>query len=327
VTDNDLFEGAPVLHNGEIAWGGWDGTDWEIYYWDGNSTTQITDNYDRDHFVSIYDSAIAWSSQGDIYYLDGDTVTRVTNDSIYNYFLSLHDGTIAWTGNDFKIYYWDGTSIVQVSEDRVLCSQPSLYDGTIAWQCGGNIYYWDGTAITQVTDEFDFYSSEPSFHYNMIAWQGYDGNDFEIFFAMLELEPVLVSATIDITPNTLNLRSKGKWITCFIELPGESFTVNEIDIESIVLMGADEEETADVPEKSPTIIGDFDLDGVPDLMVKFDRRAVQNAFTEGMAELTVHVSGTLVGGDVKFQGSDKIRIIDNGKGENKSKGKGKGKKR
>lgn len=329
VTDNDMFDGSPFLYDGEIAWGGFDGIDWEVYHWDGNNITQITDDYDRDNFASIYDGTIAWSSQGDIYYLDGNSVTRVTNDSIYNYFLSLYDGTIAWTGNDGKIYFWDGTSVVQVSGDGVFCSQPSLYDSTIAWQCGGNIYYWDGTTITQVTDNFDFYSSEPSFHYDMIAWQGYDGNDFEIFFAMFG--PVLVSATIDITPDTLNLQSRGKWITCFIELPDEYNVeqLKQIDINSIVL-SAGEFEIASVPAKSPTVTGDFDLDGAPDLMVKFDRKAVQDAVTksaEGATELTLTVSGHLANGDYYFQGSDVVRIIDKGKQKDKDNGKGKGKNR
>jgi len=28
-----------------------------------------------------------------------------------------------------------------------------------------------------------------------------------------------LSATVDLDPDTLNLESKGKWITCYIELP------------------------------------------------------------------------------------------------------------
>ncbi|MBU2530855.1 MAG: hypothetical protein KKD35_07440, partial [Elusimicrobia bacterium] len=42
----------------------------------------------------------------------------------------------------------------------------------------------------------------------------------------------LIRAKIDITPNTLNLKSKGNWITAYIELP-QKYNVNDIDIASI----------------------------------------------------------------------------------------------
>ena len=43
-----------------------------------------------------------------------------------------------------------------------------------------------------------------------------------------------LQANINIHPNTLNLKSKGKWITCFIELP-EGSDGNKIDISTIKL--------------------------------------------------------------------------------------------
>jgi hypothetical protein len=66
----------PSLYNGKIAWAGWDGTDNEIYYWDGATTRQITNN-------SVADSEP-----------------------------KLFNGTIAWVqinGANYEIYYWNGT--------------------------------------------------------------------------------------------------------------------------------------------------------------------------------------------------------------------------
>ena len=60
---------------------------------------------------------------------------------------------------------------------------------------------------------------------------------------------------IDFDPNTLNLRSKGRFITVYIELP-EGFDVNQIDIASILLNDS-------VPAlDKPTEIGDYDKDGI-----------------------------------------------------------------
>lgn len=115
-------------------------------------------------------------------------------------------------------------------------------------------------------------------------------------------EPV-IKATVYIDPNVLNLQSKGKWITCYIELP-EGYDVPDIDISTIMLNGQ-------VPaESSPTAIADYDSDGIADLMVKFSRSAVQAIVQSGEVELTV--SGELADG-TKFEGSDTIMGIDPGK--------------
>jgi len=79
--------------------------------------------------------------------------------------------------------------------------------------------------------------------------------------------PPVITATVDIHPQTLNLRSRGKWITAFIELP-EDYNVADINVSSIMLNDT-------IPaELRPLAIGDYDEDGIPDLMVKFDRAEV-----------------------------------------------------
>jgi len=108
-------------------------------------------------------------------------------------------------------------------------------------------------------------------------------------------------STIDIDPDTLTLKSKGKFVTCHIELP-ESYDVADIDISTILLNDA-------VPaEPKPTEIGDYDGDSIPDLMVKFSGAAVQ-AILEAGEEVEMTLSGQLTDGTL-FQGTDTIRVID-----------------
>ena len=113
----------------------------------------------------------------------------------------------------------------------------------------------------------------------------------------------IILATIDFDPDTLNLKSKGKWITCYIELP-ESYDMGDIALSTIKL---NDEVLA---ESRPTEIGDYDNDGLPDLMVKFDMSAVQQILEVGN-EVKITVSGELNEGTA-FEGSDKIRVIDKG---------------
>ena len=44
----------------------------------------------------------------------------------------------------------------------------------------------------------------------------------------------IVIASLRVNPNTLNLKSKGKWITAYIELP-EGYSVENIDLSTVLL--------------------------------------------------------------------------------------------
>ena len=111
----------------------------------------------------------------------------------------------------------------------------------------------------------------------------------------------IIPAMIDFDPDTLNLESRGKFVTVYIELP-PGYDVSQIDISSITLNG-----TVSALVK-PTEIGDYDKDTVPDLMVKFDGAAVQDALTVG-EEVEVTITGEVAG--IGFEGSDIIRVINN----------------
>jgi PKD repeat protein len=117
---------------------------------------------------------------------------------------------------------------------------------------------------------------------------------------------VAIVAIIDIEPDTfnLNLKSKSKWITAYIEFP-EGYNVSDVNISSILLNG-----TIPVDVNAPTAIGDFDNDGVPDLIVKFNRTAVcQLILSKGVmvGNVTLSVSGKLANG-IGFEGCDTIRV-------------------
>jgi len=111
----------------------------------------------------------------------------------------------------------------------------------------------------------------------------------------------IIAATINFCPKTLNLRSKGKWVTVYISLQ-EGYDVNDIVIESILL------EVLFRAESSPTEIADYDDDLFLDLMVKFDRQAVIGLFgLEGNEEITI--TGSLAD-EIEFEGTCSIRVIN-----------------
>ena len=119
-----------------------------------------------------------------------------------------------------------------------------------------------------------------------------------------------VTATIDIDPDTLNLKSEGEGITGYIELT-EEYDINGIDVSTAMLNGT-------VPaELHPTEVGDHDGDSVPDLTVKFSRQTVidyvldhinlEELIEKRGVEITMTLTGTMIDGTL-FQGSDTIKI-------------------
>jgi hypothetical protein len=110
----------------------------------------------------------------------------------------------------------------------------------------------------------------------------------------------LILAKIEINPVTLNLRSRGKWITVYIELP-TGYLASHIDISSILLNN-----TIPVDIRASTTIGDYDGDGIQDLMVKFDRALVSNLLSVG--EATLIITGEIEG--IPFIGIDTITVKD-----------------
>ncbi len=112
-----------------------------------------------------------------------------------------------------------------------------------------------------------------------------------------------VQATVDVKPDTLNIASKSdkNAVTVYIEV--SCYDVNNIDMSTVTLST----EKGSVPAQlSPTEVGDYDSDGIPDRMVKFDRQAVIAIVNVG-EKVKVNIQGKI--GDAVFAGSDEIRVI------------------
>jgi VCBS repeat protein len=151
------------------------------------------------------------------------------------------------------------------------------------------------------------------------TFPGQDGHTYGFYSIARDLvgfeedprSPLVADATItvvscslvmgfDFTPSTLNLRAMGHWVTGYLEPPAP-FTPGDIDIASIRLNG-----TVRVDSTATTAIGDHDNDGIPDLMVRFNRGAVELTVSAGDS-VPVTVKGT-VGGQC-FQGTETIRVL------------------
>jgi len=107
---------------------------------------------------------------------------------------------------------------------------------------------------------------------------------------------LMLAATVDIKPDTLNLNMKGKWITAYVTLP-EGYNVTDIDKSTIVLEGLFGPEWSNIEDGR--------------LMIKFDASSVIGCFyhMDGKREsVELTVPGQLLDG-TQFSGTDRITIM------------------
>lgn len=122
----------------------------------------------------------------------------------------------------------------------------------------------------------------------------------------------VITADVDIDPDTLNLKSNGEFVTVYIELP-EGYNVADIALETVHLEGI---QAITNPTygfvKDPDLM-DHDGDGILERMVKFYRAMVINLLIEHMSphvkqKVTLTVTGNL-NDDTSFRGSDTIKVL------------------
>ncbi|UCF09097.1 MAG: hypothetical protein JSW28_05295 [Thermoplasmata archaeon] len=126
-----------------------------------------------------------------------------------------------------------------------------------------------------------------------------------------------LNAEIDLKPDHLNLKSRGKWVTGYIELPS-GYEPAEIDISTIKLKLILENpfQLPSIPvERQEVVIGDYDNDGISDLMVKFLRIKLgeliySDSFVTKQVQsgaYNIQVSGQLTQG-ISFKGYDNFAL-------------------
>lgn len=111
--------------------------------------------------------------------------------------------------------------------------------------------------------------------------------------------PDTIAADLAITPRTLNLKSRGRWVHGSIELD-PAFAPGDIDLATVLLQDS-------IPaELDRWCIEDADSNGVEELVTAFDRVAFQAIMPQG-EYVPVWITGMV--GDQPFMGTDTIRTI------------------
>jgi hypothetical protein len=114
----------------------------------------------------------------------------------------------------------------------------------------------------------------------------------------------MISAEVDIDPNTLNIKSMGNYITAYITLK-DPYNAKMINTSSIVLKDGGTFVAAALSK--PVGMADSDT-----LMVKFDRATVVN-YLESVKKTATSVEFTITGSlatGKTFEGKDTVNVIN-----------------
>jgi hypothetical protein len=123
---------------------------------------------------------------------------------------------------------------------------------------------------------------------------------------------IKIHATVDFKPDTFNLKSMGNPVITYIEFPA-GYDVTQIDKPESRLSFV----TGWLfwPTTKPTAVGDYDIDGVPDMMLQFDKQNTKLPFKVDPPEycdligtsVTVMVMGAL-NDTTEFYGEDTVLL-------------------
>ncbi len=120
-----------------------------------------------------------------------------------------------------------------------------------------------------------------------------------------------INATVEINPETLDVKSNEDFVTTFIELP-QGYDVQDIRLETIRLedIEAITDPAYGFVRNPKAYLVDRDKDGILERLVKFDRQTLIDYLeTRGISdgEVTLTITGKV--GEQSFEGKDSIRII------------------
>jgi hypothetical protein len=177
----------PMVSGFNIVWagpGGSDGgSDNEIFFFDGISTRQLTQNSLDDRVEGMDGNQVVWSSQVggvsqgratyDLYTWDGNSTTRLTDNAVNEDFVGVQDGNLFWTSPvgapdargqaTYEVFYAKAGQVQQLTRNAVNETLEDFQGSTAVWEADvgpldaanqptSEIFFFNGSTVQQLTN-------------------------------------------------------------------------------------------------------------------------------------------------------------------------------
>jgi hypothetical protein len=219
ITDNSTGDWFSQINDaGQLAWSGYDGSDYEIFFYEPtDGITQLTNNSYDDSAAQINDAGqVVWEgfdgSDWEIFLYDPtDGTTQLTDNSYDDNYPQVNDsGQVVWQGydgSDAEIFIYDPTDgTTQLSDNSYDDNYPQVNDsGQVVWQgydgSDAEIFIYDSTDGTTQLSDNSYLQREPQINSaGQVVWWGFDGTDWEVYL----YDPTDGTSQLSISPYNTN---------------------------------------------------------------------------------------------------------------------------
>jgi hypothetical protein len=201
--DNTSPDEYPDINDsGHVAWHRAAGGAHDVYFYNGSSTTNVSNQYASDMYPQISNNDhVAWEGYQvpgtEVHFWDSASgKANISNLSGPDRLYSVNDsGHVVWQNEDsfVDVWYYDGSSKTRLTENRTIWARPQINNSDHVvwaqdWGMQDEIFYWDGTSQTNLSATDDWHESHPQINnQGHMVWQaeptgGAGGGDFEIFY-------------------------------------------------------------------------------------------------------------------------------------------------
>jgi len=214
---------------------------------------------------------------------------------------------------------------------------PMVWQGVVSWgwtpQCGwggfnpasinptylriqktGNMFstYYSADGVVWNHHSDTVFPVGDFIYIGLVVINDYHSGVFSADFDYFRVTTAPLQSTVDIDPETLNLRSRGQWITAYIQLP-DGYNAADINASTVLLNGTIspvlDPKYGFVTNSSEYLV-DHNNDGILERMVKFDRATVETFINnEGISygNVALTITGKLLDG-TPLEGTDLIFV-------------------
>lgn len=191
----------PQVSGPYVAWEGQEtGSDYEVFYFNGSTVRRVTDSSSEYRGVRI-------SGQNVVYYNDASNDMVVHYDGAADQINHVTGNYVGWGGDntdpdvsgnkmvfdrvhEIMLYDLDDKTGFNITDNSRIDAEPRIAGSKIVWKTRDgdtdadyDIMFWDhvaGGPTVRLTDN-DLEERYPVASESLVAWEGWDGNDWEVF--------------------------------------------------------------------------------------------------------------------------------------------------